>query len=534
MKVDRSQHTATLLRDGRVLVVGGQEVTYTGNYPTLHPEIYDPATNSWTEKSDPVVGISWNHSATLLPSGKVLVLNGTTAAIFDPVTDTWSTATTPASQQFHKAVLLPSGRVLMVGGQDQGLLYNLVQRYDPAADRWTTLQTLGQGRYYHAISSMTSGGVLVTGGTPTGSDALTSSEIFLDVLDGRVQSLPRAPVVGSLTNPLPATGQLLIGGSLFTGDSEATSGDTGTSATNFPIVELRRLDNEAVYFASPLNFTATSYTSRNFTSELPRGAYGVTMFVNGLPSWTQVVSVDRSVGQVSQSIGTISFAPATLTVGGSSSVSATASSGLAVSFESLTPSKCSVTSGTVTAITAGNCVISASQAGNSNFAAALPVTQGINVTSAINGTLTTRYRLYSETTKEHLYTTDLNEYNTLPVCCSWKAEGSIYQLFLSAGSVAGVNAVPYYRLYNPYSFQHHWTTDVSEYNALGAIGWSKEGIDGYVLPAQGTGSVPLYRLYLNANGGLHLWTTDANEKNVLTTSQGWKDEGIAGYVVPLQ
>jgi hypothetical protein len=154
--------------------------------------------------------------------------------------------------------------------------------------------------------------------------------------------------------------------------------------------------------------------------------------------------------------------------------------------------------------------------------------------TTITGTLTTRYRLYSETTKEHLYTTDLNEYNTLPVCCSWKAEGSIYQLFLSAGSVAGVNAVPYYRLYNPYSFQHHWTTDVSEYNALGAIGWSKEGIDGYVLPAQGTGSVPLYRLYLNANGGLHLWTTDANEKNVLTTSQGWKDEGIAGYVVPLQ
>jgi Tol biopolymer transport system component len=154
--------------------------------------------------------------------------------------------------------------------------------------------------------------------------------------------------------------------------------------------------------------------------------------------------------------------------------------------------------------------------------------------TSINGTLTTRYRLYSETTKEHLYTTDLNEYNTLPVCCNWKAEGSIYQLFLSSGSVAGVNAVPYYRLYNRYSYQHHWTTDANEYNALGAQGWSQEGIDGYVLPAQATGSVPLYRLYLNASGGLHLWTTDANEKNVLTTSAGWKDEGIAGYVMPLQ
>jgi hypothetical protein len=119
------------------------------------------------------------------------------------------------------------------------------------------------------------------------------------------------------------------------------------------------------------------------------------------------------------------------------------------------------------------------------------------------------------------------------VCCAWKAEGSIYRVFQGAGSVAGVNAVPYYRLYNPNSHQHHWTTDANEYNALGGLGWSKEGIDGYILPSQATGSVPLYRLYINAYGGLHLWTTDAFEKNVLSTTQGWTDEGIAGYVLPL-
>jgi hypothetical protein len=88
-------------------------------------------------------------------------------------------------------------------------------------------------------------------------------------------------------------------------------------------------------------------------------------------------------------------------------------------------------------------------------------------------------------------------------------------------------------LYNPASYQHHWTTDANEYNVLGTMGWTKEGIDGYILPTAVTGSVPLYRLYLNAYGGLHLWTTDANEKNVLSTTAGWKDEGVAGYVVPL-
>jgi hypothetical protein len=45
---------------------------------------------------------------------------------------------------------------------------------------------------------------------------------------------------------------------------------------------------------------------------------------------------------------------------------------------------------------------------------------------------------------------------------------------------------------------------------------------------------PLYRLYLNAFGGLHLWTIDANEKTVLINTQGWVDEGVAGYVFPLQ
>jgi hypothetical protein len=43
----------------------------------------------------------------------------------------------------------------------------------------------------------------------------------------------------------------------------------------------------------------------------------------------------------------------------------------------------------------------------------------------------------------------------------------------------------------------------------------------------------VYRLYLNAFGGLHLWTTDLNEKTVLST-RGWVYEGVAGYVVPLQ
>jgi hypothetical protein len=237
-----------------------------------------------------------------------------------------------------------------------------------------------------------------------------------------------------------------------------------------------------------------------------------------------------AVNKASQTIGAITFSPNSLAVGGTTTASATATSALGVTFSSTTPSICTVSGSIVAGIAAGTCTIAADQIGNGTYSAATQVTQSTAVTT---GTLITRYRLYSDGTHEHLYTTDTNEYNVLVAGGGWKGEGAIYKLFQGSGSLAGVDAVPYYRLYNPYSYQHHWTTDANEYNVLGAGGWSKEGVDGYILPTVATGSVPLYRLYLNAYGGLHLWTTDANEKNVLSATAGWKDEGVAGYVVPL-
>jgi glucose/arabinose dehydrogenase len=152
---------------------------------------------------------------------------------------------------------------------------------------------------------------------------------------------------------------------------------------------------------------------------------------------------------------------------------------------------------------------------------------------APTGSLTARYRLSNPDSLDHLYTTDANEYAVLPSCCGWQVEGAPYNVFSGPGSAGGVVAVPNYRLYNPASRQHHWTTDANEYNVLPAFGWTQEGVDGYILPGQASGAVPLYRLYLHAFGGLHLWTTDSHERYVLTTSAGWIDEGIAGYVLPL-
>jgi glucose/arabinose dehydrogenase len=152
--------------------------------------------------------------------------------------------------------------------------------------------------------------------------------------------------------------------------------------------------------------------------------------------------------------------------------------------------------------------------------------------------LAARYRLYNPATLAHLYTTSEVEYAWLsnridPACCGWKPEGPTYRLLAAPDSFGGVAAVPYYRLYNPAAFQHHWTSDPVEYGYLATVGWQQEGIDGYILPAQTPGTFPLHRLYLNAFGGLHLWTTDENERSVLSGQYGWTEEGVAGYVVPL-
>jgi hypothetical protein len=80
-----------------------------------------------------------------------------------------------------------------------------------------------------------------------------------------------------------------------------------------------------------------------------------------------------------QSIGSISLSPSTLNVGGTATATAASTSGLAISFNSSTPSVCSVSGSTVTAISAGTCTVSADQVGNSSYVSATQVTRDVTV-----------------------------------------------------------------------------------------------------------------------------------------------------------
>jgi hypothetical protein len=108
MSTARAHVTATRLGNGRILVVGGAEVSTA--------ELYDPARGRWSRVA-PMTTAREHASATLLGNGRVLVAGGGTCDVYSPATGTW-TATGPTVFPYASAAaaLLPSGQVLYASG----------------------------------------------------------------------------------------------------------------------------------------------------------------------------------------------------------------------------------------------------------------------------------------------------------------------------------------------------------------------------------------------------------------------------------
>ncbi len=98
------------------------------------------------------------------------------------------------------------------------------------------------------------------------------------------------------------------------------------------------------------------------------------------------------------------------------------------------------------------------------------------------------------------------------------ANGVFSGSFVLAADFQDVDRVDIYRLYNPHTGEHFYTSDVYERDVLTANGWKDEGI-GWRSSLDGD---PVYRLYNpNALGGDHYYTISASEANGLVR-QGWK------------
>ena len=183
----RSSHTATLLPNGNVLVAGGIGIGEAYGNRLISAELYNPDTGSWTNTGS-LSQSRYLHTATLLPNGQVLVVGGelgyVSAELYTPDTGSWRPAK-PLIQgrMCHTATLLPNGKVLVVGGYDQFYLsgsYELAtaELYDPVTGDWSPAEPLGRARAYHTATLLPNGKVLVAGGQGISGFYLASAELY--------------------------------------------------------------------------------------------------------------------------------------------------------------------------------------------------------------------------------------------------------------------------------------------------------------------------------------------------------------------
>jgi hypothetical protein len=185
MTSPRTSATATLLRNGKVLVAGGFSAQPVS---TASAELYDPATGTWAP-TGPMTAARSGQTATLLASGKVLVAGpDATADLYNPAAGTWAATgrMTSAPGSGATATLLPDGTVLVAGGccaQPTGLPTALAsaQIYDPVSNTWAATASMSTGRGNATATLLSNGTVLVAGGQHIVNESnggVTSAEIY--------------------------------------------------------------------------------------------------------------------------------------------------------------------------------------------------------------------------------------------------------------------------------------------------------------------------------------------------------------------
>src|SRR5262249_8884487 len=135
MATARYGHTATLLPSGTVLIAGGS-----ANAPAIvSAELYNPPSNTRSSTRTTALDVC---RTTLTPSGNGLVIgngpSGSASQVYDPISNTWSSTVAMTYPIFSPATatLLPNGKVLaLVSDVGSGVIR--AELYDPASNTWS-------------------------------------------------------------------------------------------------------------------------------------------------------------------------------------------------------------------------------------------------------------------------------------------------------------------------------------------------------------------------------------------------------------
>jgi hypothetical protein len=185
LNVQRKRHAANLLLDGTVLVEGGASLSngQPVNDGTPTAEVYDSGTGTWTQVEDMSTGRT-EHTATLLPDGTVMVCGGISTLqpsdLYNPAGQSFSTTGGLLHQrQRHVSLLLANptwgslvGKVLAIGGAYTGspvfggiqVALDTVELYDPSTGQFTLFGTMTEPRQNHTATMLNDGRILIAGG----------------------------------------------------------------------------------------------------------------------------------------------------------------------------------------------------------------------------------------------------------------------------------------------------------------------------------------------------------------------------------
>jgi len=228
--------TVTLLDDGRALFVGGvQDVGGTDEY---HDKAYlwVPSAKKFVVTGK-MIQPRAEHTATLLKDGRVMVAGGKntgaylkTAEFYDPKTGTWTVAKSMYESRWgHAAVRLnKDGMVLVTGGFGSSDSVSSMTIYHPGQKDWISPSvSMSEARRYHTMTLLKSGKVLIAGGV-IGSNtwkykSLDTLELFTD--NGTVEKVKAAmhwKRIGHTADLVPSTGNVLIVGGVCWGTCTGT------------------------------------------------------------------------------------------------------------------------------------------------------------------------------------------------------------------------------------------------------------------------------------------------------------------------
>lgn len=247
MTTARSDHTATLLPSGQVLIVGGKatraDAAAVGGNAAEEDlgtaELYDPLTEELHATGAlvgprPPVGSS---TATLLPSGEVLIIGSGTPELYDPAAgefrvnvDGKPQAVAPERSN-HTATLLPSGRVLIEGGvatNPKELVLPVL--YSPATGEMTKVEVDEGTRFFATATLLASGEVLIAGGNKDPNNKLAKSRRWSEAPDAAFR-----PAITSAPASVRADRSVKILGDWGADGPDTGGGSTSSSASNHPV-----------------------------------------------------------------------------------------------------------------------------------------------------------------------------------------------------------------------------------------------------------------------------------------------------------